>query len=61
MAEPKIENAKKIPNPKYSSIVGTGFPDYVQTQLNLRSQTGNKKKRDNYSEMSDLFIKKNKT
>ena len=47
MAEPKIENAKKIPNPKYSSIVGTGFPDYVQTQLNLRSQTGNKKKRDN--------------
>ena len=47
MAEPKIENDKKIPNPKYSSIVGTGFPDYVQTQLNLRSQTGNKKKRDN--------------
>ena len=47
MAGPKVENTKKTPNPKYSSIVGTGFPDYVQTQLNLRSQTGNKKKRDN--------------
>jgi len=34
-------------NPKFASIVGTAFPEYIQEQLTLRSQTGNKKKRDN--------------
>ena len=34
-------------NPKFASIVGTAFPEYIQKQLTLRSQTGNKKKRDN--------------